>query len=146
MGIYPISKTSRITFNASNIKKVVLTFDNPQLNDANNINFLIWTFSVFISNSYSSKTKFHVGNLSVQFPIRSDRAAKRELNKNQIKVLEALIDLVVNHKNETENPIILTAKFGGDNARKEHECTIRITDTPNLKDKLKQRGLITEEV
>lgn len=145
MKIDPTGRTSRINANANNLLKAVLTFDNHQLNDANNLNFLIWTFDILISNSYSSKNKLHVGDLSVKFPIRSNRAAKRELNKNQAKILETLVDLVVNHKNETEAPIILNAKFGGDNARKEHECTIKIIDTPNLKDKLKECGLITEE-
>ncbi len=146
MNVDPVGRASRITLNANNFQKVVLTFDNPQLNDANNINFLIWTFNIFISNSYSSKNKLDVGNLSVKFPIRSDRAVKRELNKNQVKILEALVDLVVNHKSETEKSLILTAKFGGDNARKEHECRVKITNPINLKSKLKERGLITEEI
>lgn len=145
MNIDPASGARKITFHMENLKKVVLTFDDAQINDANNINFIVWTFRILISNTYSSKNKYHVGTASAQLPIRSNLAAVRELNKNSIKILETILDLFINGKSETDSPIKLATKFGGDNQRKESDCTIRIVNTPELRDILKNRGLISEE-
>lgn len=130
--------------NSENINAVALTFENYSVNDANNINFLIWTYDVLISNTYSAKNKHKIGTVSVQFPTRSERAVKRELNKNEKLLIYKILELVTNSKNETTDPIKLSAKFCGDNDFKDHECTIKITDTPNLVDKLVERGLITD--
>ena len=145
MDINPTSGPKRVTFHMENLKKVVLTFDDAQINDANNINFIVWTFRILISNTYSSKNKYHIGTASAKLPIRSNLAAVRELNKNSVKIVEAILDLLINGKGETESPIKLATKFGGDNQRKESDCTVKIMNTSELRDILKNRGLISEE-
>lgn len=144
MNIDPTGRVPGINVHHDNYGKVALNFTDGVLS-GETISYWTWTFKILISTTHGSKNKYDVGNISVKLPTSSQRAAVMALNKNTGKILDQIVNLIINSKNEMNEPSTISTRLGGDNQPKDREFTINIINTPELKDMLFKRGVISQE-
>jgi hypothetical protein len=130
-----------MTIHHRNYDKVYLHFGDGKLS-GDSSSYWVWTFNILISNTSGSRLKYDIATIALRLDTTSKKVAVTAVNRNRVFIIDTLVKLVANNKTEMEKPSHIAAKLGGDSEAKEYEFTLRITDTPNLRDKLKERGLI----